>query len=159
MPQSLIRLPETAWIIIGLGCVNIENHEVKSTDGLIGNIVRIALDSDSQGDTLREFEKHGVSYEAAIECCVTELEHDTSKLSDLIFYNYLWNNVGGLDKRDDYRRKSDVYSASVSGRKMAEQLVEEIRNCNDWGELYDQVNLSMEFHKDIKKKIEKEMTV
>ena len=157
MPQSLTGLPQTADIKINGYVITIRDHKVKYWYGLYYQIMSIVEKSNTNRHTLTQFEKYGISFEAAIEYCVAELEHDTYAFSELILYIYLWKNEGLSKNITDYKHKCDVFSASMEGRKIVEQLVEGIRNCNDWGELYDQVNLSTKFHKDIKKRISMEI--
>ena len=67
--QSLIQLPKTADIIIGMCHITIRNHKVTGDFGLFSDIMNIIVDPDSREYILVEFEKHGISFEAAIECC------------------------------------------------------------------------------------------
>ena len=150
MPQNLIQIPETVEFSVLGYFVAIKNHEFATYYGLFGRINDIIRDSYSSGETLYQFEKHGISYEAAIECCVSELEHDTNVLANAISGHYkIW-----VDNKEGVNWLTLVdFSGSDTGRVMASQFIEMIRSCDDWEQLYDHMQLNSKFQKEMKGKI------
>ena len=150
MPQSLTLLPQTGDFEIK-GCpITVRDHRVVSNDGLIGEIMYYVNCPDFDGQILYEFEKQGFSFEMAIECCIRELEEDAETFADMISGHY---NI--VDIRHVYigRRNWIAFSKSVAGRTIADQLVEKIRSCENWGELYDEMQRGSKFGKEISNKI------
>ena len=144
MPQSLIRLPETAaFVICGLP-MWIEDHKIVETRScafLFSNIMDIIKNEKSDIHTLREFEKYGISFEAAIECCVYELEHDTDVFAYVLAGKYKHWKIPPKSIE-----KSEInLSKSAAGRMLADQFIEKIRSCNDWGELYEELHPTSKF--------------
>ena len=140
MPQSLIQMPKTADFYIKGHIIVIQNHKVVSYWSLFHQIVQIARDWENNRQTLAELEKYGISFEAAIECCAKELD-DPRTLEEVLAWD---------------RSKTDVmrgFSESKEGRKMADMYIEKIRSCDDWGELYDEMQEKSQFSKDIKIRI------
>ena len=144
MPQSLTQLPEEADIRIARKNVTIQNHKVLERGGLTGRIRLIIEDENSDIQSLYQFEKHGVSYEAAIEYCAQEFEEDA-----VILANFIVRNLN--------ERRALSFSESVAGRKIAEQFIEKIRSCDNWGELYEELHRSSRFHQEIVDKISTEL--
>ena len=141
MPQSLIQMPKDADIMIHGEPIKIRDHKVVSFWSLFVQIIRIAQNWNSNRNTLVEFEKHGISFEIAIEYCAKELEHNAGTLQGVLDMDYTNKDV------------MSRFSRSEEGRKMADMYIEKIRSCDDWGELYDQMQLTSEFTKDMKSRI------
>ena len=156
MPQSLTRLPKTADFKIGGIFITIKNHKVTNDLDLLSKIMHIIWQSDSDRETLYQFENNGISYEAAIECCVLNLEKDARVLGDLIYHDYYTKRVykNGTDSNWNDILK---FSESAAGRIIADQLVEKIKSCDDWGELYDEMLYTSKFTKDITNRIRVEV--
>ena len=144
MAQSLTQLPETAdikFVVCGdVYTVQIRHHQARDRTGLFAQIMWIACESDPGSTNLNHFEKHGISFEAVIECCAKELENDASVLAD-ICHMLLGMDPGNFQERDWDR--INFFSKSVAGRKIADMYVEKIRNCDDWGELYDALHVTL----------------
>ena len=155
MPQNLIQLPKEATIHIAGNHIQIEEHRVRDGYGLIGCMMIIVMDSPHNREILTQFEKYRVSFEAAIEESVRELEGDAEILANI------------LDLDQDIQRefpgaKSHMnifipFSKSEAGRTIAGIYVEKIRNCSDWGELYDQMHWKSKFHREMKTRTKMEM--
>ena len=141
MPQSLIRMPKNADLKIGGRAIVIQNHKVVSYWSLFHQIVQIARDWENNRQTLAEFEKYGISFEITIEYCVWELENYVNVLAEVLDWQ--------LNNTDVMRR----FSKSAAGRKMADMYIEKIRSCDDWGDLYEEMQLTSEFTKDMKSRI------
>ena len=157
MPQSLIQLPETADFYIGGWPITIRNHKVVDVDGgLISRIIDIVHDTMISRGMLDELEKHGISFEAAIEYSVAELEQDAKGLTDVIYSAYHTETVK-VDNRYYFWNVNDKFSSSDAGRKITSLFVEKIRSCDNWGELYDEMHLTSEFIQDIKNRIPEEV--
>ena len=154
MPQSLIPFPKAAEFYIGSNEVVIENHRIISALGLFALVIHIIHNSDSDRQTLSEFEKHGISFETVIEKCTRELEENAETLAEVIFPIPTKNRTCTI-----HVKAWDLtihFSKSVAGRSIAEQFIEKIRNCNGWDELYDEMHSSSQFRKEMKNKIIKE---
>ena len=142
MPQSLTQLPKDAYFRILGWEIKIRNHKIWGyfDSGFFGVMMHIIRDADSNKQTLYQYEKHGISFEMVIECCAQEFEEDAVILANII-------------TRELHERRSFSFSESAAGRKIAEQFIEKIRSCDDWGELYDEMYETSKFRKDIKNRI------
>ena len=148
MIQSLTQLPKTAKFRIGGWGITIQNHKVKYPYSLFDCILDIIMDPRSDRQMLYQFEGHGISWEMIIEECVRELEEDTDVFAhSLNRYNNTWVDWA----------HSIAFSESVAGRKIAGLLVEKIRSCDNWDDLYDEMQRRTKFHKDMRKRINKEL--
>ena len=159
MPQSLTRLPQEAdFKILGWEVI-IQDHEMKNWNGIFDIIINIVNDSGSQRDTLYQFEKHGISFEMAIERCVQELEYSVEILARIIAWDSFIKDIAEkVEKISGSKCTSGCislrkFSESVEGRATVDQLVEKIRSCNNWGELYDEMHQDSQFNKDIESRI------
>ena len=152
MPQSLTRLPEnTRFKILGNG-ITIKNHKIEWTGDLIGEIMYIIESEDTDRNSLYQFEKYGISFEMAIEESVRGLEEDIRVLGYLVYWHLsIFDEIGRInDNCIDYTVMD--FSKSVAGRNAAGQYIDAIRNCNDWGELYDLLRVTSKFQKNMEKK-------
>ena len=159
MPQSLTQLPEKTEFRVGGHRIIIRDNRVVNWKGLFDAILWCVMSSRTHRDTLYQFDKHGISCEMAIECCAEELDGgNTEKFANLIGTHYEIKRISG---QSPFSRSDEFFNISKSGagRIIVDQLIEKIRNCDDWGELYDELHLSSRFQKEIKKKIEKEMII
>ena len=157
MPQSLTQLPKDADFRVLGWEIQTRNHRIiNCAHGLWGVIIDIIRDSDSSMDTLYQFEKQGISWEMAVECFAHELEYHDTALSDTICWCY-----DNLEIKKMFTEKTleriDGFSESAAGRKIAEQFIEKIRNCDDWEELYDEMQMTGKFRKDMKRRIKREL--
>ena len=149
----MTRLPNTADIEILGWSIEIRNHQVVNYDCRFFDVIMdLVSDVRSDRETLYQFEKHGISFEMVVEECVKELEEDTLALVSLIFGHYKLSKIVYADKGSTWLEKC-AFSAGRTGRKIVDRIVEKIRDCNDWGELYDEMNPESRFHKEIIKKI------
>ena len=148
MAQSLIQLPKDADFRIGVWHIKITDHMIVNQGDLFDCIVDIIMDPRSDRQMLYQFEGHGISWEMAIEECVRELEEDTDVFAhSLNRYNNTWVDWA----------HSIAFSESVAGRKIAGLLVEKIRSCDNWDNLYDEMQLTSKFQKEIKNRMQEEM--
>ena len=154
MVQSMTQLPKTADVqILGLS-VTIRDHKVVNINGLFDRIMCIIQSSNSDRRTLCQLEKHGIGFEAVIEYCAQEIQSDSIKLADIINWQYdSWEDI----KPDMLFKESIVLVFSKNGisSSIADQIEEKIRDCDDWGELYDEMHPTSEFIKDIENRIRK----
>ena len=155
MSQSLIQLPEEADFEILEWDITIRNHEVQE-EGLFGTIIAIIKSSLSNKKTLEEFEKHKVSYEAAIEWCARELESDPWILEGVIWWHYNPKKLKEIKNKDTWSVISAL-STSDAGKSIAEQIVEKIRSCDNWGDLYDEMQMTSKFQQETRRKIKMEL--
>ena len=157
MPQSLIQLPKEAEFEIDGWPIHIQNHRVTG-NGLFSQILMIVSSLNSDANTLRLFEEHGISCEMIIEECAKELENDSEVLAHVIRWhcgNLKIKSVLAIDTTDAIF----LFSKSVPGRKIAEQFIEKIRSCDNWEELYDEMLLYSRFRMDVKRRIVKGINV
>ena len=156
MTQSLIKLPQTADIEIDgwhtTYTLKIRDYKVADGDSLFNSIMCIVnnMDPDTMNQNrliLSEFEKHGISFEAAIEYCAKELGENPDILRYLIVWEYFKPDLKHIVR----------FAESDAGRIIAEQFVEKIRSCDDWGQLYDEMQRTSKFQQDIKSRIHKEL--
>ena len=148
MAQFLIQLPKEASFEIEGLYTSIKDHRVVNGNlcDMIMHMVKLPY-SDRQ--TLYKLEKHGITFEAAIECCVTEMENIVWVLVNAIGWDYTyWEN-----ERDTLKN----FSESAAGRTMAGQYVDKIRSCSSWDELHDEFNQKSKFQQEIIKKIRMEV--
>ena len=157
MGQSLTQLPRTAEFKILGHTITIVEHKVKNYFGLSSTILDIINDQKTNRRILSEFEKHGVSFEAAIECCATELEYNVNKLARVIIWNYERRKFTDWISTEKNTKEITVFTASLKGRRIAEELTAKIRNCDNWEELHDELHMNSEFQTEMKKRIREEM--
>ena len=152
MSQSLTQLPKTADIEIQgwhtTWTLKIRNNKPDDEEGLFSEIMWIITESDPGNQILNKFEKHGISFEMAIECCAQELEENPKVFEYFIIWEY---SMG------DSEELVASFSESVAGRTIAGQFVEKIRSCNNWEELYNEFHRTSKFQQDIKSRILKEL--
>ena len=151
MPQNLIQMPETADMRIGGWGIVIRNHRCINGNGLFNRIVGIIHSIYSNRESLVEFEKHGISFETVIEYCAAEMEHDAVTLTAIIHWQYIIQKIIKSNECD-WSIGAD-FSQSVTGRVMAEQFIDKIRSCSNWGELYDEMDRKSKFMQDMRSKI------
>ena len=155
MVQSLVRLPENADIKIGRWYVSIKNHRVVTTCGLLGRILGMIDDPDTDIGILSEFEKHGVSYEAVIEECVAEFDRiSVIKYIMRFVYKFKMNGVYVEEDQEIF----NSFSKSDIGVTLEDKLVDKIRSCRNWDELYNEFHSTSKFSIDLKKIIKEEIT-
>ena len=157
MPQNLIRLPKIADIRFTGRDVTIRNHKVVERGGLTSRIMRITNDQGSNRQTLVEFEKHGINSEMAIEECVRELEEDVNTLAHAVFM--YWDREDILKYYTGKKWDDGIFAftKNKTGRIIADQYIEKIRSCDNWGDLYDELHHTSKFQKYMKKRIKEEM--
>ena len=156
MPQSLTRLPETAQFVIGNCQVTIRDHRIVDSKGLFGKILWMARNKECDANTLCQFEKHGISYEAAIECCAHEMENDTSILADTILLGYIILKYEKILTGNTVERIR-AFSKSMAGRSIANRYVDTLRNCDNWEQLYDELQPTSRFQKEMKSTVNREV--
>ena len=144
MPQNLIQLPKEAEFEIAGWPVIIHNYKVPDDDSMFGSIIWVVNKIDPGRKILNKFEKHGVSFEAAIECCIKELEVDAGML--VFFFKWMY-------KIRNSKELAVGFSKSKGGKLIADQYMEKIRSCNNWEELYDELHHTSKFQKDMKNRI------
>ena len=154
MSQSMTQLPKDAKFRMGGWNIKIQDHKVEYPYGLFDCIVDIISDYRSDRQTLYQFEEHGISWEMAIEECIRELEEDTKMFGESTY----WHNNKGVTGNKYVDLDSRIaFSESVAGRKIVRLVVEKIRSCDNWDDLYDEMQLTTKFHKDMRKRINKEL--
>ena len=158
MPQSLTRLPKEASFKFYWHTITIQNHRVVYMGGFFGIIVDTIQSIDSSSQSLYQLEKHGISFEMAIEYCAHEFEHDISVLAYNIG-NYGMPAIMKFDSNHDGWIPLLNFSESKKGRAIAEQFIEKIRSCSNWKELCDELCKKSEFSKNLKKQLSGEVNL
>ena len=131
MPQDMTRLPQTTYFrILGAG-MTIRNHKIiHRNGGLITWMMDLINDPSSNRDILTEFEKHGISFEAAVEQCVRELEDCAEPLAHCFARYPPFKRIKIL--KGAARMYTFIeFQKSMSGRKIAESFVDKIRSCEN----------------------------
>ena len=141
MAQSLVGLPKKTRFEINGILIEIKNHKVTEIMGLVGKIKWIANTKESDRDTLTEFEKYRISFETAIECCVQELENNPIILGSTIWWYDIKTNLKAIID----------FSATGNYETYAELYIEKLRDCQNWGELYDELNNKSRFARYMKR--------
>ena len=154
MPQSLIQLPKTADFKIGGWYIKITDHKIESINNLFDCIVGIIIDPRFDRQILYQFEEHGISFETVIEECARELEEDPEVFA---WSRYRDRNSWFLGCKHTDRAHLLAFSESVAGRKIVELVVEKIRSCDNWDDLYDEMQLTTKFNENMGKRINKEL--
>ena len=155
MPQSLTQLPKTTEFKIWGRWIVIDDHEVINHDGLFVTMMHVINDEGSDKQTLYQFEKEGINFESAIERCAYELEYDPQLIA-LFIWDYVHPEIRKFDANVTWSEMG-IFSESVACRKIVEQLIDKIRSCNDWQDFYDEMQETTKFHKDVKKRMIKEL--
>ena len=156
MTQGLVGLPESADIKIGDCEIEIRNHKLTNDAGLFGKMLEVIQLSNSDRYTLAEFEDHQISFETAIECCANELEDNIWVMALAMFYKYGICEIIDADEENG-RAVAYIYSKGDTGRQVAHQIIEKIRDCANWTELYDTLHQDSKFQKKTRKRIKEEI--
>ena len=152
--QEIVRLPENAIITAPEYDLHIENHEVVDTWTLLFWVKKV-FRNNALETVLPQLKKHGISFEAVIEYCVTELEEQNTLRENIVSWHF---NVYMEIEYDDKNSKIK-YETSQETLQIREQIIEEMRNCSDWDDLRRSFNEESRFSKDMKEQIKKQMTV
>ena len=135
---------------IGGWSIHIDDHEVVGVDGLFGNIMYIIIYKYSSWKTMADFENHGISFEAAVEECVRELEN---KYILAIISNYLCDFREIVsDAKKNLKDMRINFSRSKTAQDIADQFVEKIRSCENWQELYAELHPTSKFNKEMRRR-------
>ena len=156
--QSIVRLPEMVDFKIGRWPVIIWDHRITDSGGLLNVIKNLAGDMQADRETLSQFEDHGISYETAIECCIGELEEDPHILAEFIYWDYKIEKSKKSYYQGKISNELGFFVNSEMGRNIADHIIEKLRDCQNWGELYDEMHPDSKFNEDIIKQIREEMT-
>ena len=152
MAQNIVDIPESADVQIAGWRMIIQNHKIQEFDKLFCKMMQIADDRNCTRKTLTEFEKYNISYETAIEYSADELENNMNTLAEVIHWYYnddFIEKMGTNGKWDELLR----FSKSNAGRNIADDIIDKIRNCENWEELYDEIHTGSKFNKDMKKTV------
>ena len=151
MTQSIAALPKDMGCEIMGWCLDIKDHTVLSVAGMSGMIFGIASETLSNGNTLNQMEKYGVSFECVIECCVQELEEDPYTLASIMHVHYVFGDI--INDDDDSWNHFLNFSKSPTGRTIADMFIDKIRDCHNWEQLYDMTEPNSKFNTNAKKQI------
>ena len=157
MVQNIVRLPETAHFIIHGLSFTIENHKVTSSLGLyqLMEWIMLASLSEKYDGWDEKMQQQNISCEAVIECCAKEMEENVRTLAQLIwkYYSREIHSVTHGDTDIDYWNKLVSFSSSNTGREIAAEITEKIRDWDDWDVLCREMNPKSAFHNYMRRKI------
>ena len=147
--QNIAGLPESATIhALGADLV-IENHKIESGWNLLRWLKRVIETSKDDWNNLKaEMVYHDVSYEAAMEQCIMELEN--------IHVGPLWIRswYSSYDTQHGTRGEKLPVLDSLIDHEITDRFTDKIRDCTNWDELYGELHHKSRFSKDMKKQIE-----
>ena len=147
MAQSIVELPESANIFIGVFRLLIINHKVTHPAFLILWAIRTFSGSDWK-NTVTQLMESGVNYEAFIETCASELDSNSLVVSHLLsHYN------PARQERSNYV----AFSQSINGVNIGNEILENIRDCGDWNSFRAVIYKKGVFGKKIASRIQAEM--
>ena len=161
MAQSLVQLPETAEISCFGTWLKIENHGVVNNDGLY-NWILGSISCGEWNDVLPQMKQQNISFEAVIETCIEELD-DTINFVPIV-NRYHDDDIDKSAIEDatsarDIAMKTfgDKYEAIVefawsnAGKELASDIIDKIRDCHNWNELY--IFANDKFHGKVEQRI------
>ena len=147
MAQSLTQLPKDAEIGIDGVFIYIKNHEITHPGGLFEWLDRI-VNSKNWNEAVVQMEKHGISFEAAVERCVTEIEHGPGVIRNII------GGYNSLIREEWYSNAK--FSKSDMGNTVSELLISKIRQCEGWDEYQDVMQKTSGFKNGINEYLNRE---
>ena len=154
MTQSMTRLPKSAEIQALGNTLVIKDHVITSEWNLIEWIFQVInyQDRDIWNNMVKDLDANKLSYEAAIECCAQEIEDDYDTFGNIIYCHY---DIKKYTCRDAEEHLQAVLAGSHSQEciKISEQFMEKIRSCDNWGDLYDEMQSTSKFIENMKKQI------
>ena len=155
--QEIAALPESADFYMCDIHVVIRNHKF---DGSVGSffetVMGIIQSEDSNIQTLSQFEDYGISFEGVIEYCAAELEDVPKNFGAYIWLYVIERSAFSMAKYNTDLPTYENFSNSESGLAYAQEFTNKIRNCKNWGELYDEMHPGSKFSIDIMCRILKE---
>ena len=151
MVQNIVQLPESAVLIVNDWDIDISNH--KMVNGQLSLWILRLIKEGSWKKALKKMKEVGISFEAFIEECVTELEDILDIFEWMIDEYYIIVD-------EDFQRilmsrkfELDEFVKSPAGVDILEEIITKIRNCSDWEKFYDAMNLESEFSEMIQTQI------
>ena len=95
------------------------------------------------------FEDHGISFEAAVETCISDIEEkDRIKLAEVIFWHYSIKEISDMQKKLVKRGAMQQFG---------EDFIDKIRDCANWDELQTKLDQKSKFSEIMKSKIREEI--
>ena len=155
MVQSLTMLPETAEIRLHGFTLKIQNHEIRKGISMAYFMMVATRHEHLWSEIIRDMERQKITYEAAVEQCVAEIESDHCILEAIFYwhYNIVKNAKFMAYKAKHGKRHDDVtaittrISKSPAGRIIATWFVEKIRSCENWQEFYTEMKRESDFNR------------
>ena len=158
MAQNITELPETAEIKFQHHTVKIKKHKVVNPGGFFGNIDWIIEWPKYDRNSLAILEKHGISYESFIECCVAELESRRDILFKFIENDYSFSSNDVSDSDELHIPTQHIISGmpefleSDVCWEIVNQYIDKIRDCKNWGEFSDKMTKYSVFRENMRNK-------
>ena len=146
MVQDIVQLPEMASITVGEYTVNIENHKIKA-ENLLEWILRL-MTNHLWNEGVVKMKQNNISCEAVVEECVRELDENDKQFLFFIWWNY--------DLQDRWR-EIDEFSTTEEYWEITQQLIGAIRDCANWAELYETLNLKSKFNERTIQQVRREL--
>ena len=120
-----------------------------SDNGVYAPINPTGISKNDWDSTVKEIESQGITYEAFIEKCVSELD----------CYERIFERIPAYFGIEKIIYKYGTFSSGEVARGLAQYIIDVMRNCGDWDELYNMINKDSIFRWEIKKQIVLEMAV
>ena len=146
MAQNIVRLPESAVINAGRWLLTIKNHAVITKYGLFTGIAG-AIREGHWDEVLKQLKSGEFSYESVLEQCVAEIETNQKAFTYAIWWNY---------DADLTYTKAKEFIKTDAGVSLGIKIVDNIRDCSNWDELYKELHPKSKFSRDIQKIIKRE---
>ena len=162
MPQSLTQLPKEIDVDIDhMWHVPIKNHLIERPDYLLYTVTCVIDSPRTDKNTLFQFEAFGVNYESFTVACSDILKNDpVGSLCRVLFFHYgMCNYLTDMPNGQSERRHDLIFRLLKSrlGKIYADILVEKIRSCDNWDDLYEEMHHTSKFHKYMRGRIEEEI--
>ena len=163
MTQSIVGLPEKAKIKIRGFNISIKNHKVTGPLGFLDRMLwLIREDRREWENAVSQMQAQQISFDTMIDTCACELDNDYKILGRVIAVHYNFEkewNITDVNTGDDSEtfKRADEFSKDISGREIAEKIIDEIRDCVSWDHFLGVMNTESVFSHGIKKLIRKEV--
>ena len=136
MGQNLVGLPKEAHIRLGMWILEIKDHRIQGND-FIWRWLCLVTREHHWKEVAKTLDENGVTFEAVIETCVVDFE----KNHDILAWMMGTHLGAGLKWAE-----SMEFSKSATGRAAADRIIEDIRQCDDWEDLFNRTNLNSEWN-------------
>ena len=139
MVQDIVGLPEKAELKVEDWYLKIENHQVVTKTGGLLLWMLHTIRNDHWNEAVRKMKKAAISYEAVIEQCCAEMENEENIAWLIGFYSDFY--LDGKDRTE--------FINSPAGMQITRDVIDKIRDCEDWSEFCDVMQWGDNFQQEI----------